>query len=149
MHLPWGMRLVPLVRPSARAAALALLLALVGSAAACAASAAGGRGEPAPEAERHRAALAVLTVQNATTRHVRIAFRPAVGPGNDVVLGSVDADSTVTVAPLPAGEPLILAAIADDSSRFVLPARSFDLGEHWTWVIPADAIFGAAPGRAP
>ncbi len=149
MHLLWGMRLLSLVRSSGHAPALALLLALAGSAAACSAATAGGPGAPAPEAERHRAALAVLTVQNATQRHLRIAFRPAVGPGNEVVLGSVSADTTATVAPLPAGEPLILAAIADDSSRFVLPARSFDLGEHWTWVIPADAAFLVGPGRGP
>ncbi len=124
---------------------LALALALGG----CARAVAAGPGPVAPEAERHRAALAQLTVENATTRHLRIAFRPAIGPGSDVVLGSVGADSSATVAPLPAGEPLVLSAIAEDSSRLVLPARSFDLGEHWTWRIPADAAFAAPAGRAP
>jgi hypothetical protein len=131
--------------PYPRARALALALALAG----CAAAHPPGPGQPAPEAERHRAALAILTVKNGTSRHLWIAFRPAVGPGNDVVLGVVGADSTTTVAPLPAGEPVLLAAIAEDSTRVVLPARSFDLGERWTWVIPADAPFVGPAGKAP
>ena len=131
--------------PCPRARALALAFALAG----CAAAPSLGPGQPAPEAERHRAALAFLTVKNGISRHLWIAFRPAVGPGNDVVVGAVGADSSVTVAPLPAGEPLLLAAIADDSTRFVLPARSFDLGERWTWVIAADAAFVGLPGKAP
>lgn len=96
---------------------------------------------PAREEQRHLAALATLQVQNETPRHLRIAFRPAAGPGGEVVVGAVGPDSTATLAPVPAGEPLILSAIADDSSRLVLPPRSFALNQVWTWRIPADASF--------
>ncbi len=117
-----------------------LLLAL-----ACARASAPGPADPGQEAERHRAALATITVENASARHLRIAFWPATGPGGQVVVGTVGPDSTGIMAPVPAGEPLILAALADDSSRLVLPARSFELGQRWTWRIAADAVFTPAP----
>lgn len=126
--------------PAARAL-VALLLA------GCTRLPAPGTAEPGADPERHRAALATVTVQNETTRRLRIAFRAAVGPGGEVVVGEVGADSTVVVAPVPAGEPVLLSAIAEDSSRLVLPPRSFDLGERWTWRISADATFQPATGR--
>ncbi len=125
--------------------ALRTALALACLAGGCARAAAPGPGDPGQEAERHRAALAVITVQNATTHHLRIAFRTAAGPGGEVVVGAVAPDSTTTLAPVPAGEPLLLSAIAEDSSRFALPPRSFELGEHWTWHIAADAAFIPVP----
>jgi len=115
---------------------------------ACARASAPGPADPGQEAERHRAALATITVQNATAHHLRIAFWPATGPGAPVVVGTVGPDSTGTLAPIPAGEPLILAALAEDSTRLVLAPRSFELGQRWTWRIPADAAFAApAPSR--
>ncbi len=115
---------------------------------ACGRASGPGPGEPGQEAERHRAALATITVQNASAHHLRIAFWPAVGPGGQVVVGTVGPDSTGTLAPIPAGEPLVLAALAEDSTRLVLPPRSFELGQRWTWRIPADAPFAApAPPR--
>jgi len=131
---------------SSLALSTALALALLGGG--CVRAAAPGPGYPGQEAERHRAALAVITVENGTAHHLRIAFRAAVGPGGEVVVGSVPPDSTTTLAPIPAGEPLLLSAIAEDSSRLALPPRSFELGEHWTWRIPADAAFTpVAPHR--
>jgi hypothetical protein len=130
--------------PALRPAALAAILLV-----ACAGASAPGPGDPGAEAERHRAALASITVENASPRRLRIAFRPAVGPGADVIVGAVGPDSSALMAPVPAGEPLLLSAVAADSSRFVLPPRSFDLGEHWTWRIPADAVFGAGAARSP
>ena len=123
--------------------ALALALLLGG----CARAAAPGPGYPGQEAERHRAALAVITVENGTTHHLRIAFRTAVGPGGEVDVGSVPPDSSATLAPVPAGEPLLLSAIAEDSSRLALPPRSFELGQHWTWRIPSGATFTPVPTR--
>ncbi len=124
----------------ARAFARPLCLCLL---TACARASAPGPGEPGQEAERHRAALATLTVQNATAHHLRIAFWPATGPGAQVVVGTVGPDSTGTLAPIPAGEPLILAALAEDSTRLVLAPRSFELGQRWTWRISTDAVFAA------
>lgn len=126
--------------PVLRTLALPLLVA-----AACSRATAPGPADPGQEAERHRAALATITVQNATARHLRIAFWPATGPGAAVVVGTVGPDSSGTLAPVPAGEPLILAALAEDSTRLVLPPRSFELGQRWTWRIPADATFTASP----
>lgn len=126
------------MRSLALACALALPLLV---AAACSTAVAPGPADPGQEAERHRAALATITVQNATTRHLRIAFRPATGPGGEVVVGTVGPDSTATLAPVPAGEPILLAALTEDSARLVLPPRSFELDQRWTWRIPADAVF--------
>lgn len=124
--------------------AFACVLIALGPAA-CAGTSGPGPGDPGQEAQRHRAALAFVTVQNGTARHLRVAFRPAVGPGEDVVVGTVGPDSTTALAPVPAGEPIVLSAIADDSTRFALEPRSFDLNERWTWVIPATSPF-TAPG---
>ncbi len=133
---PWSV-----VKALARPLGLCLVLA-------CARASAPGPADPGQEAERHRAALATLTVQNASAHHLRIAFWPATGPGAPVVVGTVGPDSTGTLAPVPAGEPLVLAALAEDSTRLVLPPRSFELGQRWTWRIPADAVFAApAPAR--
>ena len=130
------------MRPLALACSLALPLLL---AAGCSSASAPGPGEPGQEAERHRAALATITVQNATSRRLRIAFWLATGVAGEVVVGAVGPDSTATLAPVPAGEPLVLAALADDSTRLVLPPRSFELEQQWTWRIPADAPFSAIP----
>lgn len=113
---------------------------------ACARARGPGPGDPGQEAQRHRAALAFVTVQNGTARRLQIAFRPAVGPGEDVIVGEVGPDSTASLAPVPAGEPIVLSAIDADSSRLALRPRSFDLNERWTWVIPPAADF-LAPER--
>ncbi len=105
--------------------------------------------EEQEEAARHRGALATLTVDNGTARHLRITVRSVPGPASEISLGEVPAGGAATVAPLPAGEPVVLAAVADDSSRLTLPARSFDIGQRWTWRIPADAVFAPAGGTPP
>ncbi|MBX6364257.1 MAG: hypothetical protein IRZ00_10355 [Gemmatimonadetes bacterium] len=96
---------------------------------------------------RHRAALATLTVDNRTDRRLQIAFRPAASPGGAVVVGEVDPAATATMAPIPAGEPLILVAVDPEGRRFDLAPRSFDLDATWTWVIPADAAFQPNSGE--
>lgn len=112
--------------------------------AACSRAAAPGPADPGQEATRHRAALALLTVENSTSHRLRIAFRPAVGPGGTIVVGAVAADATAEMAPIPAGEPIILMAIGPAQQRLELPPRSFDLDARWTWRIPADAGFTPA-----
>jgi hypothetical protein len=109
------------------------------------------RGSPADaqdETARHRGALATLSVENATSRHLRIAVRTVPGPAGEITVGDVGAGDNATVAPIPAGEPVVLSAIADDSSRLSLPPRSFDIGERWTWRIAANAVF-APRGELP
>lgn len=103
----------------------------------------------AAEAARHRGALATLVVDNATTRHLRIAVRPVPGPAGEITVGEVAPGADGTMAPIPAGEPVVLSAVADDSSRLSLPPRSFDIGQQWTWRIAPDAVFAPAGERAP
>lgn len=93
---------------------------------------------------RHRAALATLTVDNRTDKRLRIAFRPAASPGGAVVVGEVEPAASATMAPIPAGELVILVALDPEGRRFDLEPRSFDVDATWTWVIPADAAFQPA-----
>lgn len=90
---------------------------------------------------RHRAALATLTVDNRTDRRLQIAFRPAASAGGVIVVGEVGPASSATMAPIPAGEPLILVALDGAERRLDLEPRSFDVDASWTWLIPADAAF--------
>ncbi len=93
------------------------------------------------EAVRHRAALATLLVRNDTDRRLRIGYRLAAAPGGLVVVGRVPARDSAHMAPVPAGEPLLLRAIDPDAHVLTLPPRTFDVDEVWTWEIPADAEF--------
>ena len=113
---------------------------LVAAQAACA-----GRVNPpldAPsEAARHRAALASIVVVNATTSPLTIAFRSATPPLQEVIIGRVAAGLRAALAPVPAGEPIILVAKKPDGSELQLAARSFELDAEWTWQIAGDAAF--------
>ncbi|MGH7469938.1 MAG: hypothetical protein ACRENP_18470 [Longimicrobiales bacterium] len=90
---------------------------------------------------RHRAALAELTVFNHTDQRLTIAFRSATPPVQEVVLGAVPPATRERVAPIPAGEPIILFARKGDGSELALEPRSFPLDETWTWDIPMSAVF--------
>ena len=92
------------------------------------------------EAARHRAALAVLAVSNGTASPVTIAFRTAAPPRQEVVIGRVEAGARAKLAPVPAGEPIVLLARRADGAEFQLPARSFSVDEEWTWEIQQDAF---------
>jgi hypothetical protein len=99
---------------------------------------------PAPgpaEAARHRAALANVTVENRTAHALTISFRPATPPGGPVGIGSVAPGARVTLAPVPAGEPIVLIARRADRSWLELEPRSFEIDETWHWVVPASATF--------
>ena len=102
------------------------------------------RSEPPsiPEDEaRHRAALTPLTVFNRTEQRLTIAFRGATPPAREVVLGAIPATTRDRVAPIPAGEPIILFARRDDGSELALAPRSYPTDTEWTWEIPATAVF--------
>lgn len=97
---------------------------------------------PTPEQGGVRkAALARLTIENRTTEHLSIAFRPVGGPGAEIVIGGVGPGTSTELAPILAGEPVILVARTDDGAEFRLQPRTFAADEGWTWVIPGDADF--------
>jgi hypothetical protein len=97
---------------------------------------------PVPEDEaRHRAALTQLTVFNHTDQRLTIAFRSAAPPTQEVILGAVSAGLRDRVAPIPAGEPIILFARKADGSQLALAARSYPIDAEWTWEIPATSVF--------
>lgn len=109
-------------------------------AAACASSPdAAMSGEPEPA--RARAALATVFVENRTAERLTVAYRITARTGSEVVVGSVDARDVVELAPLPAGEPVILVARTNDGGQLSLAPRSFTMGTAWTWLIDADARF--------
>jgi hypothetical protein len=95
---------------------------------------------PSEEA-RHRAALAFLTVSNATTLQLTIAFRTATPPFQEVVIGRVAAGGQTRLAPVPAGEPIVLVARLPDGAELALAPRMFSLDAEWTWEIPNNANF--------
>lgn len=99
--------------------------------------------EPATPAEttRHRAALASVTVVNESAFALTIAFRTAMPPLQEVVIGRVSAAGRARTAPIPAGEPIILVARRPDGAEFLLSARSFALDAEFVWDIPKDAKF--------
>lgn len=113
---------------SATPLALVLVAALVPG---CAA-----RDEPPdPDPGGPRAALALVEADNRTADTLVIAFRPAAGAGNEVVIGRAPPGERVLLAPVPAAEPIILSAHAAGRARILLPARSFVVDERWVWTI--------------
>jgi hypothetical protein len=111
----------------------------------------GGPELPAPnssaEAARHRAALASVVVANETSLPLTIAFRTATPPLQEVVIGRVAAAARAKMAPIPAGEPIILVARREDGAEFQMQARSFSLDAEFEWAIPKDATFQTPPQR--
>lgn len=90
---------------------------------------------------RHRAALATVTVDNMTTYRLTVAFRSAAPPVLEVIIGKVEPGVRSSLAPVPAGEPIVLIARQSDGSELVLAARSFPLDAEWTWQIPRNTTF--------
>jgi hypothetical protein len=141
--------------PGAARRARAITLAAAGAAlfAACAAPVRivppepGATAAPGPaEAARHRAALARITVVNRTTQRLAIGFRPATPPGGPIGVGSVEPGATVLLAPVPAGEPIILFARTTAGAVHELHPRSFEVDADWTWTIERNAVFRVAEG---
>ena len=93
------------------------------------------------EAARHRAALATVSVSNSTLTPLTIAYRSAAPPVQEVVIGRVAGGEKNRLAPVPAGEPIILIARRADGTELSLAPRSFQLDGEWTWEIPHNATF--------
>ena len=93
------------------------------------------------EAARHKAALATVVVFNATTSDLTIAFRSASQSNQEIVIGRVGGGEKRSMAPVPAGEPIILIARTSDRSEFRLAAQSLPLDAEWVWQIPTDTRF--------
>jgi hypothetical protein len=132
-------------RPPARLRAVALgMLAISGCFA-------GSRttGPTGAEPRAFGAALAHIAVVNHTPYRLTIAFRAAAGPTREVAIGSIDAGARRSLAPVPAGEALILIARAAGVGELVLDPRSFTLDQRWVWEIPADAQFRSATAPPP
>lgn len=97
--------------------------------------------DPPSEEAPHRAALAGVTVRNTTPFALTIAFRTAVPPLQEVGIGTVPALGTARMAPVPAGEPIILVARRETGAEYRIAARSFPLEDDWIWEIPEAAVF--------
>lgn len=104
-------------------------------------------GDPAPASNgaSHRSvrstALAQLTVDNRTPVRLTVAFRPLGSGEAEVVVGRVEPHSIARMAPVLAGEPVVLLARAEDGAELRLAPRSLPIGQAWTWVIPTDTDF--------
>lgn len=99
-----------------------------------------------PEPARARAALAVVRVDNRTAERLLIAYRLTTRGSSEVGIGRVEPRDTAALAPVPAGEPIILIARTPAGLELVLPARSLEIDGNWTWLIPEDARFVRADG---
>jgi hypothetical protein len=97
--------------------------------------------EAPTEAGRHRAALASVTVVNETSLLLEIAFRTAVPPLQEIVIGRVAPGSRVAMAPVPGGEPIIMVARRDDGAEYQSRIQSFPLDGVVVWSIPKSATF--------
>ncbi|HSJ07433.1 MAG TPA: hypothetical protein VK936_12045 [Longimicrobiales bacterium] len=95
-----------------------------------------------PEPVRARAALATIVVSNGTDRRVTVSYRVAGREAPEVAVGRVPPATSTELAPVPAGELIILTARTDAGGELVLPARTFAIDDEWTWEIPAGTPFG-------
>jgi hypothetical protein len=102
-----------------------------------------------PELARARAALAALSVDNRTGERLLVAYRLAARPDSEVVAGQVPPQSFTEIAPVPAGESLILLARTAAGHELTLEPRAFPIDGEWTWVIPADTRFVPPPAAGP
>jgi hypothetical protein len=94
-----------------------------------------------PDATRARAALATLVVDNRSLEPITVLYRHTGRAVTEVAVGQVPPRSVAQMAPVPAGEPLVLLARTGAGLELVLPPRSFTIDGVWTWVVPADARF--------
>ena len=126
--------------------ALAAVIAIAGCAVGRASTVGG-------EAGVRRAALARIVVDNRTGEAIDVAFLTVADPGREVVVGGVAARSTALVAPVLAGEPIVLVARtasgAEPPGGAVLRGRrGVDLGHPRGCVVEcgATAVHGAVGG---
>jgi hypothetical protein len=57
------------------------------------------------------------------------------------VIGRAAGGARTRLAPVPAGEPIVLIARRQDGLELALAPRMFSLDAEWTWEIPNDANF--------
>lgn len=100
-----------------------------------------GPAAPEPDPDRARAALATLRVANETSEELAILYRIANRSDAQVGVGRVHPESIAEMAPVPAGEPLILIARTDRGTELTLPPRTFEIDGAWTWRIERGARF--------
>lgn len=113
----------------------------------CGAGRPGSAPEAPPDPARHRAALATVVVSNSTLTPLAIAYRSATPPVREVIIGRVGGGQKAAMAPVPAGEPIVLLARRTDGMELSLAPRSFDVDIEWTWEIPHNATFSEAAAR--
>ena len=102
---------------------------------------------PEPDPARARAALATLHVHNHTGVRLLVLYRFANHTAPDVGIGYIDAGSQAELAPVPAGEPLILIARTPSSTELRLGPRTFEIDGSWTWQIERGARFVRPSGE--
>lgn len=102
---------------------------------------------PGPaEAARHRAALATLHVENRTPHNLTIVYRVAAEAGAaSVAIGTALAGTRAAMAPVPAGEPIVLSARTADGAALEMAPRTFEVNQEWLWIVPRDAVFRRQP----
>ena len=115
--------------------------AIVSAALGCATQRGPEPGAAPTEAARHRAALATLSVENETDLALEIAFRTAVPPIQETIIGRVAANARAAMAPVPAGEPVIMVARRADGAEYLGKVQSFPLDGAVVWSIPKAATF--------
>lgn len=100
-------------------------------------------GPPAlpPEDGVNRAALSTVLVHNRTPDTLAILYRGTGPEDREIQIGRAIPNRTVPMAPVPAGEPILLLARRPDRAELVLPLRSYALDAEWLWDIPATAAF--------
>lgn len=117
---------------------------------ACAMGSRDGARVPAPGEGVRRAALATITVENRTAERLWIAFHAPGTPERTIGVGVVPPLETASVAPVLAGEPIVLSARNEAGAVYRLPPRTFEVDQEWIWVIPPDAAFAdPGPGGRP
>lgn len=102
--------------------------------------------QPDPDPERARAALATLHVRNETVHAIAISYRIAGRTAARVGIGTVSPGSLSEMAPVPAGEPLILIARTPEGAEHTLRARTFAIDTAWTWRIERGTRFTPPTG---
>jgi hypothetical protein len=123
------------------------VLAFVLSQVACAARRPPVEAEAPTDAARHAAALTTVTVVNETSLMLEIAFRSAVPPVQEIVIGRSAPGSRVAMAPVPGGEPIILVARRNDGAEYQARIQSFPMDGAVVWSIPKNANFAVPDKR--
>jgi hypothetical protein len=93
------------------------------------------------EVAANRAALSTVIVHNNTPDTLGIFYRGTGPEDREIRIGRAIPHQTVRMAPVPAGEPILLLARRSDRAELVLPLRSYVLNAEWLWDIPATAAF--------